>query len=168
MGRKDYYKRRRLYRYYVEIKKILEGFGCKERILDVGCKNTPIITWGDFQERYSVDMNDRPNLNGVTKIIGKWPDVKERVPYCNVACCLQTIEHVPDYRLFVDALFEAADTIIISLPYKWKIDQCKEHVHDPIDKDKILRMIGRKHDYDIIVKDAGLERIILTYRNKIG
>lgn len=141
-----FYQQRRQLGYYQLTRSWLDSLGPRESILDVGCWDSPVATWGDFRRRYTVDTRDRPELPGVTKMIATWPEVAAtlRDPV-SVVTCLQVIEHILDVQPFVEALFAVADQyVVISVPYCWPAGMCRYHVHDPIDEAKLAWMTRRK------------------------
>ncbi len=162
-----YYNRRKNYNYYTEVKRILESLGKRDSLLDIGCLDTPVSTWGNFNLRVSISPNKRKKLPRVLALLGLWPDLASTLPRFSVITCLQVIEHVEDYKPFVDAIFDRGDFIIISLPWKWTKGKCKSHLHDPIDEDKCLELLGgRVADKVRIIEDKKLKRAVLTFQNK--
>jgi hypothetical protein len=150
--------------YYKIARSWLESLGPREAILDVGCWDSPVATWGDFRLRYTVDSRQRPDLPGVTKVVAAWPDAARMIPDpVSVVTCLQVIEHIPEVRPFVDALFAAASQyVVLSVPYRWPAGMCRQHVHDPIDDAKLQWMTGRTPCRTVLTKDQQA-RIVAIY-----
>jgi len=140
-----FYERRKTSAYYGIVRRRLESLGPRDSILDVGSWDSPVATWGDFRVRYTVDTRQRQSLPNVTKVVGTWPEVASFFQRpVSVVTCLQVLEHVDDPRAFAEALFAVAgDCVIISVPYKWPLGTCRQHLHDPIDEAKLNRMTGR-------------------------
>lgn len=159
-----FYEGRKTCGYYRTVRRLLESLGPRESILDVGCWDSPVATWGDFRIRYAVDSQRRPGIAEVTKIVGTWPETAElfRRPV-SVVTCLQVLEHVDDTRAFAKALFAVArECVIISVPYKWPVGECKHHVHDPIDEAKLEWMTGET-PRERILTNGKLTRMVAIY-----
>ena len=158
----SYYATRRQLKYYSIVRQWLDDLGPLESILDIGCFDTPVATWGDFQQRYTLDRHSRPALLGVLPIVGTWPTHSHLVPRCDVVTCLQVIEHLDDPQPFVDAVFShARRAVILSLPWMWQAGHCPSHKQDPIDMAKINAWVKRTSGRSAIVDDPS--RIILSW-----
>lgn len=159
-----YWQKRTKYRYYELVRDWLAQLGPLDSIADIGCCDTPVATWGDFDCRYSVDQRERPALPGVQQIIGSWPCCATLLPVCDVVTCLQTLEHIADPEPFCEALFAAARVaVILSVPYRWKHGLCLAHVQDPVDEEKLLSWTHREPTRRVVVNDGGLERMVCLY-----
>ena len=134
-------------------------------ILDVGPFDAPTVLCGKFSRRITVDGQDRPDLPGVEKIIARWPDAASLITEpVDLVLCMQVIEHIADYQPFVEALFRVGERVIISLPWKWAADACKYHAHDPIDDEKLVKLIPwQPLSRYVVTEDDGVSRIILFY-----
>lgn len=160
----SYWKPREHLEYYSAVRQMLESLGPLGSIADIGCADTPVATWGNFDCRYSVDRKERPALSGVLPIVGSWPCCATLLPVCDVVTCLQTLEHISDPEPFCEALFAAARVaVILSVPYRWSSGQCASHVHDPVDEEKLLGWTHREPTRQAIVGDGGLERLVVFY-----
>ena len=160
-----YWEGRKDLNYYRAVRRILDELGPRESILDVGPMDTPVASWGQFDRRYTVGPDARKPIDGVTAIRGLWPDVASEIWLpVDVVTCLQVIEHLPETLPFAAALFIAASELaIISVPYQWPASACQYHVHDPIDEDKLTRLVGRIADRVDIVADGVWHRLIAQY-----
>ena len=160
-----YWEGRKELNYYRDVRRILDELGPRESILDVGPMDTPVVTWGQFERRYTVGPDVRARLDGVTAIRGLWPGVADEIQLpVDVVMCLQVIEHLPDTLSFAAALFRSANELaIISVPYQWPESACHYHVHDPIDEEKLTQLVGRTADRVEIVNDGGWRRMIAQY-----
>jgi hypothetical protein len=157
-----YYNPRAKLGYYQTVKRWLEELGSLDSLLDVGCFDTPVATWGDFRHRYTVDHRARPALSGVLPIVGDWPACSHLVPQCDVVTCLQTIEHLDNPLPFTAALFaHARRAVILSLPYQWPAGHCSSHRQDPVTLEKIAGWAGRQPDR--IHRSGTPVRIVLLY-----
>jgi len=141
----SYYASRKDEQYYRVVRRWLEQLSPESSLLDVGCLDTPVATWGTFATRYTVDPRPRPPLPHVTAIANHWPAAAANLPQpIAVVTCLQVLEHVADPHAFAAELFAAATTaVIISVPYRWAAGACKYHLHDPIDLAKLQRWTDR-------------------------
>jgi hypothetical protein len=154
--------------YYRVVKEILERLGPQASVLDVGSWDTPVATWGDFDERYTVDPRPRPVLPGVTAVVGSWPDCATEVPVCDVVTCLQVLEHLAEPTAFCGPLFEhARRAVIISVPWGWPAVAEPSHVHDPVDAEKLRAWTGLEPDELRIVPGRG-PRAVAVYRLQCG
>lgn len=163
----SYYEQRKNLKYYKKIEDIINRMS-GESILDIGCMDYPIVLSGNFKERYTIDINNRPDIQNVKKIIGEWPKCSNLVPdKIDLILCMQVIEHIKDFAPFVKTIFEVGRTIIISLPWKWPKNACKYHVHDPIDEKKLQLLIPHKYkSLDIVKEKSGTQRAIMVYHNE--
>lgn len=161
-----FYERRKGSGYYKAAKQLIEAEGHCESILDIGCWDAPVVTWGTFDNRYTVDAKDRPIVPGVMAIVGYWPEARIDLPCdkVDVTVCLQTLEHIEDARSFAEAIFDVTRKVaIISVPWKWPAGTCKQHIHEPIDWRKLLEMTGRKYNSRIMV-GGKRKRAVFSYR----
>ena len=146
-----YWAERENLEYYQTVRTWLEEFG-GGTLLDVGCCDTPVATWGQFDERITVDPRPRPALMGVRQVIGSWPDCASVVPRCDVLTCLQVLEHLADPTTFCAALFgNARRAVILSVPWGWEAGWCKSHVQDPVDAAKLRGWTGREPDRLVVI-----------------
>ena len=161
----SYYAKRSGSSYYRLVQQWLEEFGPLDSVLDVGCFDTPVATWGDFQRRITVDSRPRPALDGVLQIIGYWPDCSHMVPVCDIVLCLQVLEHLEDPKPFTQTLFEhAGRAVIISVPWLWPEGRYKGHKQDPVDEKKLLSWTGRKPDrFEIVAATDKVRRAVALY-----
>ncbi len=161
----SYWEERKEYNYYKHIINLLNSytkkFGQMQSILDVGCSNTPIVMYGDFKERTSIDINNRPDIYGVKKIIGDFMKEKFRYNF-SVVMCLQTIEHVKEPEKFIEKLFSISSKfLIISLPINW--NPIKYHVSNNITESTVYKWTKTKPSLTEMVSDAGHIRGIFEY-----
>lgn len=162
----QYAKDRQNLEYYRLVRRALERFSPGESIIDIGCGGTPVVYAGDFASRTVVNREPIPEYPAVETIIGKFPEVvlpKKR--YSVVSCC-QVLEHLTDAEMgpFVKRLFSLAQRgLVVSVPYKWREGACKHHRQDPIDRAKLRQMLGRQWNGHTIVRDDGVERIVVWF-----
>lgn len=139
---RSYYTPRQGQAYYQTVRDLLQGMGPQESLLDVGCFDTPVSTWGEFQRRSAVNLTDCPRYEGVQYHIGDY--LRMQLPRHSVITCLQVIEHFTDAVVaqWADKLLSGADTVIVSVPFQWPAGQEEGHIQDPIDEFKFLQMMG--------------------------
>ena len=94
--------------------------------------------WG----RTSVELPTRGcSLPGVRTIyagFSHWP-IDRRY---DLVLCLQCLEHVDDAASFAKKLFHCGPVVVISVPYRWPAPACSEHIHDPVDEQKLNSWTG--------------------------
>jgi hypothetical protein len=160
-----YWEKRHNMRYYKVIERYLDDIGPGEVLLDVGCGETPIVTYGEFRRRISVDVQPRPGLPGVEAIVGDWMLVK--CPFrASVAICLQTLEHLPDRVVcdFARKLRQISDVVLVSVPYKWPVGFCEWHKQDPIDEGKLDLLMGCTATRgEVVTEQNGVRRLVALY-----
>jgi hypothetical protein len=138
-----YWEERKNLGYYAHVQSIIGRFSPGESILDVGCWDTPVATWGSFKRRYTCDLAVNPRLPNVTSHVGDFTtwDLPERM---SLTTCLQTIEHLRNGTVhkFTEKLRGSADRVIVSVPYMWRKGKEYSHVQDPIDLTKLTGLFN--------------------------
>ena len=148
----SYWRDREKLMYYALVRRWLEELGPLESILDVGCFDTPVVTWGSFRQRFTVDPRSRPALIGVRQVVGSWPDCAGLVPRCDVVTCLQVLEHLDEPGPFCAALFgHARHAVLLSVPWLWPAGMEPYHRQDPVDAEKLRGWTGREPDQQEVV-----------------
>ena len=161
----SYAKKREKMLYYQVIKEFLSDLQ-GDVLIDVGNQGTDTILWGNFDRRIAVNLTPLEKREGVENITGDWSTVPLPVERADVVTCLQVLEHLttPQLSSFVNRLFEVGEIVIISVPYMWAKGACKEHRQDPINEEKLEKMVGRKAGFSLIVKEPeGPSRLITAY-----
>jgi hypothetical protein len=166
MSWSNYAKQRAGLQYYGVVRQYLEKTSPGQSILDVGCGGTPTVYAGDYEFRTAVNLEPLPHYPGVETVIGDFATVTlPRKLFSAVACC-QVLEHLTDAQLprFVRRLFAVAErSLVVSVPYKWRAGACSDHHQDPIDRPKLRKMLGRQWTEHQIVRDDGVDRIVVWY-----
>lgn len=158
----SYWKPRENLEYYAVVKSLLESLGPLGSLADIGCWDTPVATWGDFDQRYTVDCRERPTLSGVRQIVGSWPDCASLLPLCDVVTCLQVLEHLDEPEPFCAALFAAARrAVIVSVPWQWPAGNEPSHRQDPVGGDQLEKWTRRRPTVQQIVGKPA--RAVLLY-----
>lgn len=156
-GRKDL-------NYYRVVRAWLEQLDFKS-IMDVGCADTPVVTWGNFQRRTAVNNREFPLIPGVECIEADWMQLDRKA---DVITCLQVIEHFEtDYlKEFVAKIFDNSKAAIISVPYLWPAGSCPGHHQDPMDVKKFLTLLNREPEKLEIVRDSSCRRLIALFESE--
>jgi len=158
----SYWKPRAGLEYYAVVRSLLESLGPLGSLADIGSWDTPVATWGDFDQRYTVDHRERPALSSVRQIVGSWPDCAALLPLCDVVTCLQVLEHLDEPKPFCAALFAAArHAVIVSVPWMWPAGNEPGHRQDPVDGEKLVAWTHRKPTLQRIVGKPA--RAVLLY-----
>ena len=89
----------------------------------------------------------------------------------DLGLCLQVLEHVADARGFAAKLLSTCKRVIVSVPYKWEVNENTMeigHIHDPVDEKKMLLWFGRSPDFQIICeeRETAIQRLICYYESK--
>jgi len=133
------YLERAHYGYYVVARAWVRMLSPGSAILDVGARDSPVATWGEYANRYTVDRDVLKARPGVNTYRADW--MQWKVPETmHVTTCLQVIEHLTDEQLrpFVDKLFAHTKHLIISVPYEWEKGVEPDHHQDPISLEKFM------------------------------
>jgi hypothetical protein len=163
LGEQSYEENRRHMNYYREVLRLVEGHvGTATSVVDVGSAETDLIEQlTGFAERHTVDIRYAPPRPGIRRHTANFFDWQPPIHF-DLALCLQVLEHVHDPTPFARKLFEIADRVIITVPYKWPAGICAGHVQDPVDEAKLAGWAGREPDHTLIVDD-GMKRLIAVY-----
>lgn len=149
-----YWRKRRGMIYYRYLDLIVRGVAadCKSMI-DVGAHNTPLIeNFGWVSERVALDIKEPYSSAQVKGIRTDFLTFKPEAPF-DIALCCQVLEHIPDATVFAQHLFEVGKRVLISVPYLWPEGGTKNHVHDPVDMEKLTSWTKREPAYHIIVEE---------------
>jgi hypothetical protein len=172
-----YWESRKSFGYYVLVKAWLEAISTKletlsartdarSSILDVGCLDTPTVTWGSFNERHTVDIEHDPQLPGVHSYVADFL-TWQPPQHMTVVTCLQVLEHLPNEAVyeFGAKLRAISDHTIVSVPYMWPAGGEPGHKQDPIDLLKLSQFMGDFPDEHAIVFDTKRLRIVGRWNN---
>jgi SAM-dependent methyltransferase len=121
-------------------------------VIDVGSNGCPYIEWLDWIPRkLSVDLEMPYSSATVEGRTGDFLalDIGESF---DLGLCLQVLEHVPEVAAFARKLLATTPHLIVSVPYRWEPGQT-EHVHDPVDEEKLAGWFGRAPNYRVIVRE---------------
>lgn len=162
----SYWDSRKHFRYvlYVqELVRILEPDA--KSAIDVGAGNTPIIEDFDWiEDRSTLDHRNPYSSERVKGISANFFEFDPPQHY-DLALCLQVLEHVQDAVTFAQKLFQIADRVMITVPYKWPAGANKRHVQDPVDFNKLYGWTGREPLISAIIQERiGSRRILAYYR----
>ena len=147
----SYWESRQNLIYYRYVELIIKGIASDAHsIIDVGSSNTSCIEWFDWiPVRYALDLRTPYSSDKVKGIKADFLKFQPGRKF-DIAVCLQVLEHIPKAGQFAQKLFQIADSVLISVPYNWPEGDCKYHVHDPVDSEKLFSWTQKKPDYEII------------------
>ena len=167
-GSDGYGNNRKDFSYIKKIIKLLNNASisdCKS-IIDVGSRGVDVISDLPLDVKVSLDLEKPLVVDGVKSITCNFFDF-EPTELFDIVCCFQTLEHVPDVEAFTDKLFNITKKyVFISVPYKWPAGLCVEHVHDPIDEQKLASWTKRQPIIKEIITESNFSRLICIYRIK--
>lgn len=163
----NYWNERKDNIYLYATRQICRHFSPRPRsVIDIGSNGTPILEWfrDSADTLYSLDLRKPYQSDGVESITADLLEFPVHRKFA-LATCLQVIEHVPDAGRFARKLLQLADTLIVSVPFRWLPGFCEEHLHDPVDEEKLLEWFERPPDYRYLATELnGIRRLIAVYR----
>ena len=146
---------------------ICQKYGSQAKtVADVGSNNTPTLEWHreHASRLVSIDLRNPYVASGVESITTDFLKYRPLEKF-DLVTCFQVLEHVPDAKSFAQHLLEVSKTLVVSVPYKWPEGKCKYHIHDPVDKDKLMDWFGRKPIYSYLARELNkIERLIQVYQ----
>lgn len=169
MDTKKYFDERRDLRYYQRLKELIAfhstEYDCRT-VIDIASGGTDIVLAGDYQSRVRLDRETQDYLPGVLDIQASFLGPIHITADLALSC--QVIEHLETSLAneWCEKLFGCSRYSIISVPYKWSSTMCDDHVQDPIDIPKLVRLTGKTPNYTTIVReDDEVERLIASFIN---
>lgn len=161
---RNYWTSRQRLRYYRVVMRWLSRLGSGRLLLEIGGANTPVVTWGQFDQRIAIDASSPYFGEGVSAYKQDWMDFVMR-GNATVTTCLQVLEHLPDDRVvpFARKLLAHTEWAIISVPYLWPKGLCKHHLQDPVSRETLIGWCGRKPVRSRIVQDGRLKRLVALF-----
>jgi hypothetical protein len=161
----DYWRSREHKVYLREVRALVGAVGKDAKsILDVGSNGCRYLDWFDWiPRRVSLDLSNPYRSETVASIRADFltHSFEERFDVC---LCLQVLEHVQDATAFARKLLTIASHVIVSVPYRWSIEKCAEHVHDPVDETKVTAWFGREPSRWLLTEERkGKGRRLICY-----
>ncbi|RKL68042.1 hypothetical protein CR203_05970 [Salipaludibacillus neizhouensis] len=165
-----YWNRRSDMMYYKYINFLVRALAFDANsLIDVGSANTQYIEEFDWiPNKFALDIKNpyhSPRVKAIeTDFLEYLPEEK-----FDFVTCLQVLEHIPNVEAFAKKLLTLSDHVLISVPYMWPEDATDEHVHDPIDLEKLTGWIGKEPTYSIIVSEPlripskGISKRLICY-----
>jgi hypothetical protein len=151
---KGYWGKRSRMIYYRYLDLIVRGVaGNCHSLIDVGSHNTSFIEafhW--IEELVALDIrapHTSERVRGIEMDFFKYQPEKRY----DLALCCEVLEHIPDAGAFAKHLFDVADRVLISVPYRWPQGSSKHHIHDPVDLKKLVGWTEREPAYHIVVEE---------------
>lgn len=167
----EYWESRKNSVYYQVARILTEQLGVGRRsLIDVGSAGCPYLDWfQSIPERTSLDLNEPYRAEGTVAIKADFLAWEPDRRY-DLVTCMQVLEHVPDATGFARKLLSTGDVVIVSVPYKWRAGQCKDHVHDPVDELKMRTWFGRDPNFSYLCREvhAPVERLIQVYESGVS
>lgn len=162
----NYWTARAHMNYYRVVRELIEEYSPGKSILDVGGYDTPVVTWGDFKRRYTVDAVLDPKFPGVRSDVADFLGWTEPEKMSVVVCC-QVLEHLANGEVerFGRKLVAAGKVVIVTVPYCWPAGGEPSHIQDPIDVHKFARFMGRRPDRARLVPDGHRRRMVGVWTN---
>jgi hypothetical protein len=169
-----YWNTRQDMMYYKYIDFLVRAFAANAKnLIDIGTANTAYIENFDWiSEKYALDIKNpysSPNVKSIEIDFLQYNPERK----FDFLTCLQVLEHIPKVESFAKKLFEISDKVLISVPYLWPQGSEEEHLHDPIDLEKLTSWVGREPSYYIIVEEplrdpriGKSRRLICYYQNE--
>ena len=163
-----YWETRKHQLYYQALFQMAAVVGSNARsVIDVG-STTGFLSWLYWiDERVQLDLGPFPeSYDGIEQVQADFmrEDVPELKRTYDLCLCSQVIEHIEDPRPFCERLVSIADSLIVSVPYKWREGAVSGHIHDPVDEEKLRSWMRRRPNHSIIVQEPfGPRRFIAWY-----
>lgn len=160
-----YWAARQHMRYYQLIHTWIDQFGPGNSVVDVGSRDTPLASWGNFAQRFAVDRAFGPQVAAVTYIKADWLTVELGVRPDLILCC-QVLEHLDDAVVvpFARKLLACGSRAIVSVPFMWPRGKCSSHLQDPISRSKFLSWMNADPLRLEIVEDKDARRIVAEFK----
>lgn len=161
----NYYSSREHLKYYKRVISLSLPYtkNCNS-IIDVGSANVPMLDNFRAKKKVSLDIRQPYVAEDVISIKKDFLQYNSDEKF-DVCLCLQTLEHVKDAKKFSEKLLNISNTLIISVPYKWKKGATKSHIHDPVDENKLFSWFLKNPTYSEIVEEENkVKRIINIYK----
>ncbi len=121
-------------------------------VIDVGSNGCAYLEWLDWIPRkVSLDLKNPYHSATVEGIRGDFltTPIVGRFDLC---LCLQVLEHIPEVEPFARKLLGLAPHLIVSVPHKWPAGR-PDHIHDPVDAEKLHSWFGREPNFRILVQE---------------
>lgn len=160
-------RRKNTHTYYSVVDGLIHALGGPNKhIIDIGCADTPLVTYGDYRTRTTVDLKERPPLSGVEAYVGDFLEWDTNNIHYDVAICTQVIEHLPSVKLlrFMWKLFRISEHQIISIPYMWPAGKNPGHIQDPVNMRLVMDWAqDREPVYSRLVRDGTMDRMVMLF-----
>lgn len=161
----SYWDRRKNLRYYQEVVRLAKKHAANaQSVIDVGSHISLVLdslTW--IPERTAIDKNVMPRAKGARNLREDFLSYEPPMAF-DLSICLQVLEHVVDPTEFTRRLFKISEVTIVSVPYKWAPGTLDQHLHDPVDEEKLSSWAGRPWRDCSVVTDSGKKRLIVVFK----
>ena len=134
----QYWKKRSLMMYYKYIDFMVQAFAADAKsLIDIGTADTQYIENFDWiPNKYALDIKNPYGSAAVKSIEIDFLDYQPEEKF-DFVTCLQVLEHIPNVEEFAKKLLKISNRVLISVPYMWPEGSEDEHIHDPIDLQKV-------------------------------
>ncbi len=130
--------------YYRYIRNLLSMLSIRcESIIDVGSNDVDVISHLSCPKKVSLDLRKPLEKTGVEPIKADFFKHSFQDKF-DIACCFEVLEHLDNPNIFSQKLLQTGRLVVVSVPFKWKVGECKFHCQDPVDADKIISWFNRE------------------------
>jgi 2-polyprenyl-3-methyl-5-hydroxy-6-metoxy-1,4-benzoquinol methylase len=158
-----YWEQRRQMAYYLEVIRFAREFApSAQSVLDVGPNGTPLVCELDWIGSKTIVDLAKADIPGAKCIQINFLNYEPEQTF-DLVLCLQVLEHVGPADVFARKLLDTGKIVIISVPYCWPARGCLQHVHDPVDRKKLLAWTGKASLTDTVVRDGRRDRLIAVF-----
>jgi hypothetical protein len=137
-------------------------------VIDIGSNNTPILEWfrPTAKELVSLDIHAPYQAKDIESLREDFLSYSINKRY-DLVTCFQVLEHIPKADIFAKKLLTLAPIVVVSVPYRWHQNACIEHIHDPVDEEKLLAWFGKKPLFQYLATEfSGMKRLIAVYQGE--
>ncbi len=161
---KRYWETRKDLPYYRESLRFCQKYGRgASSVLEVGPRDTTFLEGLDWIPRkVAIDLLYKPVIAGCENIQGDFITWTPGEMF-DLGVCMQVMEHLENPAPFAAKLLASARSLVVSVPYMWPAGQCKNHLQDPVNLDKVSSWFGRRPLEHRIVTDRDSDRLVVAY-----
>jgi len=170
-GMNRYWNKRKNMQYYKKVTEIINDLKPKS-LIDIGNGGCPYISCEHSEDTVTLDIENACKSEKIRSIVVDFMEWEKDKDY-ELVVCSQVLEHIHDAKSFAEKLFTIGKSVLISVPYKWPSGTELEHIHDPVDEEKIRSWTGRDPDKSWIVTEnvrrknrKDIKRILCLYKAK--
>lgn len=162
----SYYKETREHLFYMSyIRQLLSVISLgKKSILDVGSNGMDTLSMTSCLHKVSIDINNPFIHEGIKSIKADFLKYNFKEKF-DIVTCLQVIEHIADrdIKQFCQKLLKLSSLLVVSVPYRWEKELCKEHLQDPINLSKLVTWFGDEPKFVDVITDNYMCRLVAIF-----